>query len=70
MKIMYTPDHVPGMERCGLVIVMSPVHGVHSVAMVTLCRERGPYRDTEGFIETSIERENYVMLSMQSLSCG
>ena len=35
--------------------------------------ERGPYRDTEGFIETSIERENYVMLSMQqqqSLSCG
>ena len=30
-------DHVPGMERCRLVIVMSPVH---SVAMVTLCRER------------------------------
>ena len=30
-------DHLPGMERYGLVIVMSPVH---SVAMVTLCRER------------------------------
>ena len=34
---MTISDHVPGMERWGLVNVMSPVH---SVAMVTLCRER------------------------------